>query len=593
MTKSVLTKRTILEGTRVVFKYLKPYKGAFWFLLLLSIVAAVAEAFIPLLGGRIFDGIVAISEHKDAILPTLINALLIWLAIKLLSDASQWRIGYRRSYIATRIESEYLANGFGKLLEMPMSFHKHRKHGEVIDRINRASGQLENFVENIMITLAPQFLSILIALVIAVYINASLAMILVATLLIYIVVLWRSVPRLATIQTTMNRAYNRAYGRAYDKLDNVQEIKQATAEKNEARRILDDFLNKASVWWIKIVAIRQKLNFTQRMLITLTQLSVFFSSIFLVEQNLITPGELVAFNGYAAMFFGPFVVIGNQWHTIQNGLISLVRSEKILNLPTEQYHPANAVILSGLRGDIQFRDVRFNYEKKQQEVLRGVSFEAKAGEVVALVGESGVGKTTILDLLLGFYFPQAGSISIDGHDIHDLDLLAYRGQIAVVPQEVTLFNDTIINNIRYGSPGKSESKIKLAATQAHASEFIESFPKKYKQLVGWRGIKLSTGQKQRIAIARAILRAPRILILDEPTSALDAESEKLIKSSLETLMKGRTTFIVAHRLSTIREADKILVFEKGKIIESGRHEELLKKTRGTYRKLYNLQIGFY
>jgi len=585
-------KKTIIEGLTIVFRLLQPYKRLFWFLSLLSVVAAAAEAFVPFLAGRIFDGIVAVSRREEAVAQTLANALLLWLAIRILSDISQWRIATKKSFIATRLESEYIARGFGKLLEMPMSFHKHRKHGEVTDRINRASSQLEIIVEDILITLAPQFLSIVIALVIAIFINLEMAMILVAALFVYIAVLWKSVPQLGGIQTKMNRAYNRAYGKAYDVLGNVQEVKQATMEKIEARRLLDDFVNKAAGFWLKLVAIRQRLGFWQRILVTLTQLSIFFISIFLVRDGAITPGQLVAFNGYAAMFFGPFVVLGNHWHTVQNGLISIIRAENILKTPTEVYEPPNAVIITELKGDVRFKNVRFGYEK-DQDVLKGISFEAKPGEVVALVGESGVGKTTILDLLLGFYFPREGKLLIDGHDIRELDLTSYRRQIAVVPQEVTLFNDTIMNNIKYGSPGASEKAARLAAVQAHASEFIESFPKKYRQLVGWRGIKLSTGQKQRLAIARAILRNPKILILDEPTSALDAESERYIKESLKDLMVGKTTFIVAHRLSTIKEADKILVFDKGKLVEHGRHEELIKKKKGVYRKLYELQIGFY
>ena len=222
--------------------------------------------------------------------------------------------------------------------------------------------------------------------------------------------------------------------------------------------------------------------------------------------------------------------------------------------------------------------------------MKNVSFTVKPGEVVALVGESGVGKTTLIELILAFHFPTRGKIFIDGHDIRSLDLKNYRSKIATVPQEISLFNDTVLMNIRYGNFGASDVKARRAAEEAHAAEFIESFPKKYRQLVGWRGVKLSTGQKQRIAIARAILRDPRILILDEPTSALDAKSEEVIKASLAKLMRGRTTFIIAHRLSTVQHADKIIVLDKGTIAEVGRHEELLQRG-GIYRRLYDIQFS--
>ena len=224
--------------------------------------------------------------------------------------------------------------------------------------------------------------------------------------------------------------------------------------------------------------------------------------------------------------------------------------------------------------------------------MNGISFTVNPGEVVAVVGESGVGKTTIIDLISGFYFPQNGKILIDGIDIKKMNLTKYRSRIAVVPQEPTLFNDTVEANIIDGHTGRSREEMINAAKEAHAHEFIESFPKKYKQVVGWRGIKLSVGQKQRIALARAFLRNPDMLLLDEPTSALDAKSEHLIKASLRKLTESRTTFIIAHRLSTVREVDTVLVLKNRTIVESGSHEELIKIPNGVYRSLYELQTGF-
>jgi ABC-type multidrug transport system fused ATPase/permease subunit len=262
----------------------------------------------------------------------------------------------------------------------------------------------------------------------------------------------------------------------------------------------------------------------------------------------------------------------------------------MLAVPPEIYIPANAVAPKKLAGNVAFENVSFAYPKGKP-VLQDVSFSVRPGEKVALVGESGVGKTTIIDLLSGFYFPKKGKILIDGTDVRRMDLAAYRSRIGVVPQEPALFNDTVENNIRYGNPGRSRKELIAAAKEAHAHEFIEAFPKKYRQIVGWRGIKLSIGQKQRIALARAFLRGPDILILDEPTSALDAKSEHFIKNSLKKLMEGRTTFIIAHRLSTVREADNILVFKEGKIVEQGNHEQLIKIPNGVYRSLHEFQSG--
>ncbi len=270
--------------------------------------------------------------------------------------------------------------------------------------------------------------------------------------------------------------------------------------------------------------------------------------------------------------------------------MDIARVEKMLDQAPEKYHPENAVILKELRGDIEFKNTSFSY-KRGQKVLDNVSFTVRAGEVVALVGESGVGKSTLIELLSGYYFANTGKVLVDGRDIKRLDLNFLRGSIGVVPQEVVLFNDTVKNSIRYGKFGASEEEVLSAAKEAYADDFIEKFPKKYETVVGERGIKLSVGQKQRIAIARAILRDPKILILDEPTSALDSATERSVTESLEKLMQGRTTFIVAHRLSTVRKADKILVLEAGTIKEAGNHDELMQKEGGAYRHLYEMHIG--
>ena len=224
-------------------------------------------------------------------------------------------------------------------------------------------------------------------------------------------------------------------------------------------------------------------------------------------------------------------------------------------------------------------------------MLNDINVSIAPGEIVALVGESGGGKSTFIDLVSGYYLPRKGKVLIDGIDMRNIDLSVHRGHIGVVPQEVVLFNDTISANIRYGKFFASETELKEAARKAHADIFIEKFPKKYKQLVGERGVKLSVGQKQRVAIARAILRNPKILILDEPTSALDSQTERFITESLGELMRGRTTFIVAHRLSTVRKAHKILVLDNGRIIESGSHDELMKIVGGKYRHMYEYHIG--
>jgi subfamily B ATP-binding cassette protein MsbA len=290
------------------------------------------------------------------------------------------------------------------------------------------------------------------------------------------------------------------------------------------------------------------------------------------------------------MFFGPFVTLGNNWQVLQNGLAAAAETERVLAVPREVYRPADAVPLGRMRGRVEFRGVGFQYGDSAVPVLVNIDFAAEPGTSVALVGESGVGKSTFISLLGAYNFPTTGSVLIDGTDTRRLDLRELRSRIAIVPQEVALFNDTIEANIRYGAFAASREDVMRAAEQAHISGVIDNMPHGYATLVGERGVRLSVGQKQRVAIARAVLRNPQILVLDEPTSALDPHTERLITDSLGRLMRGRTTFIVAHRLSTVRAANLILVIDAGRIVERGTHEELL-ALNGLYRRMHDFHIG--
>ena len=585
--------QNIKQGAPVIRRHLKPHKKRVVILIVLSIFAAVADAAIPFFAGKIFDalGDTRVSEAFGFSFPAVFFILFIWLCIRIVSDIAGWRKNMNQERLGADVDAEYLVYAFSSVLLLPLSFHKRVKVGEITERIQRASGWLEQIINRVLIELLPEFLSIVIALFITLFIEPRLTLVLLGAIAVYSLLLVRTAPGLEGLAHSMRKAYGKAYGKAYENLVNIQAIKQANAEKHERYELFRFFQLRAARLWTRYMAIWQVLSFYQRMIITATQLSIFVASVYFIRSGDMTLGELVAFNGYAAMMFGPFVVLGRNWDLIQHGVVAITRAEKIIQLPKESYEPYGAIVVDRIYGGVRFENVWFTYQKKQKTILEDISFDVRPGTVVALVGESGVGKSTLVDLISYYYRPASGKIYIDGHNVSRMDLNSLRKNIAVVPQEPLLFNDTVKNNIRYGSFEAPDEKIEEAARLAHAHDFIEKFQKKYQQIVGERGIKLSVGQKQRIAIERAILRNPGILILDEPTSALDARSETIIQASLENLMKDRTTFIIAHRLSTVRKADMILVLDKGRIAERGNHTELLKIPDGIYRKLYETQIG--
>jgi len=590
----IITPHSLREGLAVLLLYLKRYRKETITLSILGVISALGNGTVPLIAGRFFDAIISptATDILGIALPLSLALLLLWTMVQIVTYLVDWQISIKSENFSNTVWVDYWSRGIAHLLMLPMAFHKAKKIGEVGEKIRSAAFSLETIIGRIVIDLAPQFLSILIALTVSFFIKPGLALVLVIGIALYVFILARSVVPIANIQREYHSHLFRAFGESYDLVENTQAIKQATAEEYEAKRLTGLLKGPVLHLWAKMTKIWSNLTLAQRIIILATQLIIFIASISFISRGEMTVGDLLAFNAYATMIFGPFVVVGRNWQTIQNGAVQVEEAERILREPPEHYHPAYAHPNLSIRGDIHLDNVSFYYDEVAP-VLRDISFRVHAGEIVALVGESGVGKSTLIDLISGYHFAKEGTVYIDDSPIEKFDLLNLRSQIAVVPQEVVLFNNTIMHNIRYGAFNASDDDVKIAAKKAYALDFIERFPEKWNQTVGERGVKLSVGQKQRVAIARAILRNPKILILDEPTSALDAGSEKIITESLETLMRGKTTFIIAHRLSTVRKANTILVFKEGRLAESGTHGQLIQKPNGEYRRLYELQIGLH
>jgi len=307
-----------------------------------------------------------------------------------------------------------------------------------------------------------------------------------------------------------------------------------------------------------------------------------------VIQGNSTPGSFISFLTALMMLYEPIKRITRMNATVQQGVAAAERVYSVLDTEPEIQDREGAIELAQAKGEIEFRDVRFGYDE-ETEVLKGVNLKVAAGEVLAIVGVSGGGKTTLVNMIPRFHDVWSGSVYIDGHDVRDVTVHSLRAQIAVVSQHVILFNDTVRNNIAYGSLDRPAEQVEAAARAAHAYGFIKNMPLAFETMIGERGLRLSGGERQRIAMARALLKNAPVLILDEATSSLDTESELEVQNALENLMRGRTTLVIAHRLSTVRNADRIIVISHGRIVEEGNHNELM-ELNGEYRRLYEMQF---
>jgi len=583
------------EGLSGIWRHAHQYKKTIIWLSILGVISAIANGFVPYITGRFFDALIALSQGQTAQssgLPLWALMLAVWAGIRIIGDGVDWWNDRRRRWLTTNMQLGTQAEGFVHLLQLPMSFHGDEHMQAVFSKISSASWRMTSIVQTV-IEIAPQMLSVVIGITLALSINTTLAFILIAGVTAYAIALVVLLRGTAATDHAAHRMWMDRWNDAAAAVEQAAAVKQAAAEPHEIQRIRKTLRGDTVNLWYRNELNWNRVNFWQRITVFFTQLSIFVLSVHYVGAGIITIGELVAFNGYALMFFGPFVSFGYSWQVLQNGITAAGSVDRIFRKQQEKYHPNGAQTSGDHPGSVQFDKVSFRYDENKDDILSRLSFVAMPGQITALVGESGVGKSSAISLISGYYFPTEGRVLVDGVDTREWDLLALRSRIAVVPQEVALFNDTIRANIRYGTFDAPDSAVERAAQDAHIEDFILSLPKQYDTLVGERGIKLSVGQKQRIAIARAILRDPEFLILDEPTSALDIETEQLITASLEKLMRGRTTFIIAHRLSTVRKANKILVIKDGSVAEQGTHQELLAKEDGIYRRLHDLHVGLY
>jgi ABC-type multidrug transport system fused ATPase/permease subunit len=572
-----------LKDFRVIWIYLRKYKKDVVRISFLAVVFALFSGIIPYLYGRLVD---IVSSGSFSF---LVFALLgIWALTSLVSEIFRRIVSLRGGFLGAEASSDLILETASHVMTLPLNFHKENRVGEIVSRITRAGEYLRDITENTLFWILPQFLTMLIGLIVLFFINWQLFLGIVIIFFISVVITVLRVPFLMKTQKEVNKKIDYVAGNLNDSFLNIQTIKSSSAEAFQDEKLKKGYKQEVVPNLKKVLTIWENTTFFQEIIFSLGFVLIFSWALFLLSSKAISAGVLVMFLGYLNLTRMPLRTLLWQWLTVQRGLTTIKRARDLLELGREDYNKKGK-ILDDIKGKVEFKKVSFNYQGKSL-VLRGINLKAEPGQKIALVGGSGEGKTTIADLLSLYYKPKTGEILIDGIDIKKFDLSFLRSIIAYVPQEIVLFNDTIKNNILYGRPSASDEEVFEAARIANADHFINYLPKKYDALVGERGIKLSTGQKQRLAIARAVIRNPKILVLDEATSSLDVKSEILVQKAIEALTQNKTTFIIAHRLSTVRKADKILVISKGRIVEEGRHEQLMKK-KGLYYNFYTLQFS--
>jgi ATP-binding cassette, subfamily B, bacterial MsbA len=560
---------------------LTPYKKALILGALCLVIASVTNLAVPLYIKKLVD--VVMVEKNMALMNTLTLSIAGLFLIQLIFSTAH---NYLFDLTEKRAITDFRIKLFRHLHTLSLSFFVKRRTGEIVSRMTNDITTIENIVTDLPATLLQQSIRLFGGIIIITYMNwklTGLILLLAPVLVLFARTFGRKLKKLSTeiqdklaVSTTILE----------ENISCIQVVKSFVREKLENERFgqaLEDSYQSAK----KRVIISSFFGPSIGFIAFSTSLILLWYGGREVILGAISPGELIAFILYATIIAGPMGSFARLYARVQEGIGASKRVFEILDMKGEVRDTPDAKPLPVIDGKVEFDDVHFHY-REDQEVIQGIDFTVEPGQTVALVGPSGAGKSTLVQLLHRFYDPVSGEIRIDDYPLQSVQLSSYWKQIGIVPQETILFGGTILENIEYAKPGVTIEEITQASKAANAHNFIMECPDGYKTVVGEKGIRLSAGQRQRIAIARAILKNPHILILDEATSALDNESELLIQDALERLMEGRTSFIIAHRLSTIHNADRIIVMDRGQIVESGTHAELMEQ-EGLYHKLYTLK----
>lgn len=534
------------------------------------------------LAGTLWD---VITVHHDRDRMTELIGLFIGLV--LLQGLCSMGHSYLTTWISQRVVADFRTHLFAHLQNLAVSFFARRRTGELLSRLMNDVTVIQTIVTETPIDTAKQLVTFLGGIGFLLAMNWRLCLLILLLLPLLVLVAKFFGRKLKSLSTSIQDQTAALSTLLEEVISGIRIVKSFVQTKREEGRFLAQVqhglslsLRRASIMAL-FVPVISLLTFS-------AAAAVLWYGGTQVIEGTVTPGDLFAFVLFAGILIGPFSSAARVFAQIKEAQGATQRVFEILDAEADIRDVPDAHVLSAVKGHVRAEQVSFSYDPRTP-VLSHLSFEAQPGELVAFVGPTGAGKTTVINLLHRFYDPAEGRITVDGHDLKQVTVDSWYRQVALVPQETILFGGTILDNIRYGNPEASEAAVQEASKAAHAHEFISAFPDKYLTVVGEKGINLSGGQRQRIAIARAILKNPRVLLLDEATSSLDTESERLVQEALERLMEGRTTFVVAHRLSTIQRADRILVLDKGRVVEEGTHAQLLER-KGLYHYLYTIRF---
>ena len=569
------------KNLKKLISYYKPYIGTFLLDMFFAVVASAIALTVPLIVRYITSEVIYLESGARE---RIIHLGLILIGLVIIQFFSNYYITNVGHVMGAKMEYNMRAEIFSHLQKLSFSFYDDQKTGQLMSRITNDLFEITELLhhgpENIVISLIKIVGAFVILMGISKYLTAA-AFILLPFMFVFVLFINK---KMRKAFKTNRQKVAEINSRAEDNLSGIRVVKSFANEDIEMEKFRegnDAFLRSKKNSYLYLGLFQSGMT----AFILLINIAVIIAGAILISDGLVQIPDFIAFILYINTFTEPIRVIVDFTEQFQNGYTGFERFMEIMDIEPDIKDKEGAVEMSDVKGDIVFDDVSFKYKEGAHRVLRHINLDIEAGSYVALVGSSGGGKTTLCSLIPRFYDVTGGSIRIDGKDIRNIKLKSLRDHIGIVQQDVYLFAGTVIENISYGKPGSTREEIIEAAKLANAHDFIMELPNGYDTDIGQRGIKLSGGQKQRLSIARVFLKNPPILIFDEATSALDNESENIVKESLEKLAKNRTTLVIAHRLSTVRNAERILVLTENGIEESGTHDELMAKN-GIYAGLY-------